>query len=418
MKKVRKILPLSTCDIPGIELWLEEQANNGLFPVSIGSWATFTADGVPGTRFRLEPYGKTGTEPTDEQLALYREAGWEYAFAVGNIYFLFYTTDPEAVELYSDHESRGLSLERLEKAAQRAERRKIIIYGIVAAALICALFFFQSKYDAQPDNLAHLPLTLLRLFSPVLLVFIIGQVFVWRQNSRDLKMLRNTCRSLKEGMAPPPSPGPSKKIVRENILTLIMIVPLALLFIGQMFNWYSPYRDIPLDDFERPYVAIQEMESTPVYQWNDLFDDPPFRDDPGVYYANVEFSLLAPTWYSVTQEAYSPQNGTKGNVFSPDPEDGANRYSPDLDMTRFRLLIPALARPVAEAQLDAYRLVNLHWEYEEISVPGLDFVILATTTERPWQMAAIGKGNQVAVFRYAGVESLFDHIELLATVVM
>ena len=42
MSKVRKILPVSTADILGLEKWLEDQANNGLFPVSIGSWATFT----------------------------------------------------------------------------------------------------------------------------------------------------------------------------------------------------------------------------------------------------------------------------------------------------------------------------------------------------------------------------------------
>ena len=46
-RKVRKILPVSPCDIRGLEAWLEEQANAGLFPVSIGSWAVFTTDGVP-----------------------------------------------------------------------------------------------------------------------------------------------------------------------------------------------------------------------------------------------------------------------------------------------------------------------------------------------------------------------------------
>lgn len=111
MKKVRKILPVSVADISGLESWLEEQANHGLFPIRIGSWATFTTTGVPGTRFRIEPYGKSGDAPAEEQLALYREAGWEYAFAIGaSYYFLFYTTDPSAVELYSDRESRGLSL--------------------------------------------------------------------------------------------------------------------------------------------------------------------------------------------------------------------------------------------------------------------------------------------------------------------
>lgn len=417
MKKVRKILPLSTYDIPGIECWLEEQANHGLFPVSIGSWVSFTTNGIPGTRFRLETFEKSETAPTAEQLALYQNAGWEYAFSVGKIYFLFYTTDPTAIELYSDHESRGLSLERLEKAIRRAEWRESIIYALFVAALIWAVFFFKSEIDMQPDNLARLPLIVLHLCNPILLVFIVSQIFVWRKNRRDYRMLRKTCAALKNGMAPPPSPGPSKKIVRENILSVGMIILLLILLLGHWRNWFPSDKDIPLDGFEHPYVAIQEMEKTPVYQWNDLFDNPPFDDEPGVYYAEVSLSLLAPTWYAVTQEAFSPQNGERGNVFSPDPENGANRYSPDLEMTCFQLLVPALARPVAEAQLNAYRLINLKWNYEEVSVSGLDFVILADTPDKLWQMAAIGKDNQVAVFRYAGVERLSDHLDLLATVV-
>ena len=105
------------------------------------------------------------------------------------------------------------------------------------------------------------------------------------------------------------------------------------------------------------------------------------------------------------------------NYNSPDPEGGRNRYAPDLDMTYFHLLIPALAEPIARAQMDSYRLVNLWWEYEEVDYPGLDFVILATAKDEPWQMAAVGKGGKVAVFRYAGVERLEKHLDLLASIV-
>ena len=87
-------------------------------------------------------------------------------------------------------------------------------------------------------------------------------------------------------------------------------------------------------------------------------------------------------------------------------------------MTCFHLLIPALSKPVARAQMDSYRLVNLWWEYEEVDFPGLDFVILATVKDDPWQMAAIGKGGKVAVFRYAGVEHLEDHLDLLSKMVI
>ena len=96
MKTVRKIIPVSLYDIPGVERWLEEQANQGLFPIRLGSWAVFRPGGVPGTRFRLDAFGNKmgeGTEPTPEKLELYRAAGWEYICPIGRAYFLFYTTD-------------------------------------------------------------------------------------------------------------------------------------------------------------------------------------------------------------------------------------------------------------------------------------------------------------------------------------
>ena len=85
-------------------------------------------------------------------------------------------------------------------------------------------------------------------------------------------------------------------------------------------------------------------------------------------------------------------------------------------MTYFHTL-PILARPVARAQLDSYRLVNLYWSYEEVDWPGTDFVILATAEKKTWQMAAVGRGGRVAVYLYAGVEKLSDHLDLLTDLV-
>ena len=71
MSMIRKIIPVSLYDIPGLEGWLEEQASQGLFPTSLGSWAVFEDRGLPGTRFRLDPFanrtgahrGKAGAVP-------------------------------------------------------------------------------------------------------------------------------------------------------------------------------------------------------------------------------------------------------------------------------------------------------------------------------------------------------------------
>ena len=68
MRLVRKLIPVSLYDIPGLEAWLEEQANQGLFPTQLGDWATFSRSGTPGTRFRLAARERKEKTPSPEQL--------------------------------------------------------------------------------------------------------------------------------------------------------------------------------------------------------------------------------------------------------------------------------------------------------------------------------------------------------------
>lgn len=413
MKTVQKLIPVSLYDIPGLEAWLEEQANQGLFPTHLGFWATFEDTGVPGTRFRLEPWGKMGNEPPPEQLELYRQAGWEYKAILCRPYVLFYTTDPDAVELYTDWESRGLSLNRLEKETRIYSGLKMTRWALLPAGILLSLILPWSSHDVQPVSFARLPMVLLLLFHPVLLLFLLWAALTFRRWRRNRTALKNTCRALKAGLPPPPSPGSSRVIVREQLLILILI---PVLVIGWILLSAETHRvlAVPVEDFSRPYVALQELEQVELVSSQEVFGDSIFHqgENEGINH----FSLLSPTWYEVTQDSCLAEGGHYEG-YSPDPQGGKYRYSPSLDMTYFSLILPALAEPVARAQLDEYRLVNLWWEYEEVPYPGLDFVILATVKDEPWQMAAVGKGGKVAVFRYGGVECLKDHLDLLSELV-
>lgn len=416
MNKVRKLIPVSLYDIPGLEAWLEEQANQGLFPTHLGSWATFDHLGVPGTRFRLAARERKEDTPSFEQWELCRQYGWNYALSFGG-FFLFYAVDPDAIELYTDWESRGFSLKPLKKRMAAYQLTTMIFYGILAALVVWGLFFYESKFDIQPDHFTVLPLILLNAATPVILCYLVEVFLLWRDWRRNYRALRKAHAALSQGLPPPPSPGPRRSIAREKGLALILLIPLVLFFVVNKLDVLNPFLNIPLDHFTRGYVTLQELEQEPVYPSEEVFEEHSVFDKPENY-AEVNFSLLSPVWYAVTQEGYSPTPGTMENVNSPNPEEGKYRYAPDLDMTCFHLLIPALAKPVARAQMDSYRLVNLWWEYEEVDFPGLDFVILATVKDDPWQMAAIGKGGKVAVFRYAGVEHLEDHLDLLSKMVI
>ena len=413
MKKVYQIFPFSIYDFAGIEHWLEQQANRGLFPVSLHSLAVFTPTGVPGTRFRLVVKDRQEAEPSAEQIELSQEAGWTFSGCVADLYFLFYTTDADAVEFYTDLESRGITLAPVQKQLARYRRRQWLIYSVLAIAVIWSLFFFESQFDVQPDHLTQLTIILLNLFQPSALLFVACAALLWQKNRHDRKTLSSLYQSLVQGLEPPAAPGPSKAIVRRQIVLSILLVPLAGSMLLHTFDGLNPWKEIPLEQFSAPYTSIQAIEREPVLPWEELFEEAPFAE-VSENYANKKFSLLAPAWYSVTQNGYSPQSGSQENVFSPKPVNGEARYAPSFDAAYYDLLLSALARPVAMAQMDAYRLVNLTWSYESLDDTGLDFAIYATEPGDVWQMLAIGKGSRVAVFRYAGREQLPDHLQELS----
>lgn len=412
MKNVYKILPVSLFDIPGLEQWLEKQANLGLSPTHLGSYAAFARNGVPGTRYRLEPWGKAGTEPTPEQVELYQNSGWEYAFSIARAYFLFYTTDPDAPELYSDLATRGQSLDRLAKQIKRTRVKRLILPVLAVVTLFASLLWPVSRFDVQPDRWASFPLLLLYLMDPMLLFFVITAALQMPREFREYHILLNTHEALKSGLIPQPSQISGKKITFGNITQFILLPILVLCLI---LYYFIPQKK-PLSQFELPYVSLSDMENEPLTTYEGLFGyDSRISADENQ--ARRQFSLLAPVWYEVSQSGYSLQSGTQKNTFSTDPEDGKYRYSPDLNMTRFFLLIPAMSRSVARSQLDAYRADNLFWAFEEVDYPGTDFVILAQEDSGVWQMAALGSGKYVAVFRYGGQEKLADHLDLLSSMV-
>lgn len=402
MKSVLKTTPVSLYDIQNLEGWLEEQANQGLFPMWVnGEFTQFRRDdAAPGTRFRLEAAnGKEAPEP--ERLELYKEAGWEYGDTVGKAYFLFYATDPSAIELHTDLATRGVSLEWLAgqvKKARRANRiRNLMILGILAFGIILVW-----RMDAR-----RIPLMLLNM-SGITLILLLFFFLGWRNDERDYRLLLNLQRSLGLGLTPKPS-RPRRRL--PFWITLPLNGLALVLLAGHVFNLCPFPVSTPLEDFSGTYVNLQQLEPEPLVTFEELFGQEPSHDwDDNT--VTRKFALLSPSYYEVEQNLFSPKPGTKRNHFSSsgDPE---CRYSPSLEAVYFRLTIPALARTIALSQMAEQEAINLTWTYEEVEYPGLDFVILSRSNSQ-YQGAALAKGGRLAVFHYGGREDLADHLDALA----
>lgn len=395
MKSVYRTTPVSIYDIQGLEHWLEEQAGAGLFPHWItGDFTVFhRSEATPGTRFQLEAAnGREAPEP--ERLELYRQAGWEYISTVGKIYFLFYTSDSNTPELHTDPVTRGLSLEWLARHVKSVRRNmriwRALILGILTVGAILVW-----RMDAR-----RLPLMLLDmcgLFAVFLLLFFCA----WWDEERQYRLLLNLQASLELGVTP--------RLSRPKWWGRAA-APLGVLLLLLLAGDRLYQKPIPLNDFSHSYVNLQQLESEPVFSYEELLDTSSAQDWNRSTVTR-HFSFLAPSYYEVKQNLFSPGS------FSPssDPE---RRYSPSLDAVYFRLTIPALARTIAMSELAKLELVNLPWTYEELEYPGLDLAVLARNKrDNIWQMAAVAKGGRVAVFRYGGQENLANHLDVLAEAV-
>ncbi|MCI9156159.1 MAG: DUF2812 domain-containing protein [Lawsonibacter sp.] len=403
--------PVSLYNIQGLEGWLEEQARAGLFPLRItGDYTRFERrEAAPHPRFRLEAAnGRELAEP--ERLELYQQAGWQYFGKATPLYFLFYTLDPAAPELHTDPVTRGLSLEWLAGQVEKA-RRKQRIWRLVLLGLLVLGTVLIWQTDAR-----RLPLYFLDM-SGTALIFLLLFVWFWREEERDFHLLLDLQRSLELGLTPEPSRP--RRWSRRSIpfwITIPLAILVLALVIADRLELFPIY--VPLEDFSRPYVNLQQLESEPLLTYEELFHEAPHRHSGSSWGQNIavrQFSFLAPSYYTVEQNLFSEKPGTKPNYFSSsgDPE---SRYSPTLEGVYFRLLIPAMARTMALSQLAQLELVNLTWTYEEVDWPGLDLVILSRSNSQ-YQGAAVCRGGRLAVFRYGGREDLANHLDILAAAV-
>ena len=131
-------------------------------------------------------------------------------------------------------------MQPLKERLASSRRSMVVIYSVLAVILIWALFFFESKYDLQPDHFSRLPLILLALFQPAVLLLLFCAAWCWNQAQRDERLLRRICDAMAQGMGPPPSRGPSKAIVRNKIILVILVILLEVFIIINQFPVLNP----------------------------------------------------------------------------------------------------------------------------------------------------------------------------------
>lgn len=399
MKYVRKLVPVPSYDIPGMESWLEEQAAQGLYLKRYGPrLCTFTRD-VPRTlRCRLD-YCNTdrNPDPIPGLIALYRELGWDYVCRVGSL-FLFCTQDPHAPEPHTDPQTHSQLLRQLEGHLKRS----CAFSALLMAVLLVLALVGTLRYGSLLAALAESFLTNACLFLSLLQIpNLIPALLDWRRVHRMVA-------ALEAGIPLTPIPTASRRRRVLHLIALVLISLVLCLSLGYLLLPH-PQTRWSLGTEGRP------GDFTPVLltQWEGESYRPDLFEIDGVTILNScqwNMTLLCPTRWEVQQ---------RGSI-------GLELVR--LELYWYRPILPALDQPLARDLLsylttheENTRQVNEPslgpWTVTEHQLEGTDYLATAYNPNSVYQYAvAAGNGRTVSL-SYRGPQDLEDHLTEIAAMV-
>lgn len=159
---VRERPPVELLDLAGVEAWLEARSGRGLHFEQWGMWCRFSVGEPKKRRWRLDPNRPRGIAPAwtpafEELKENYREMGWTYHSACGSFY-LFYSEDPSAPDLYHDPQSKAMALNKLVWRQARRALAWLLLLGVMVWTI------WSGKTGSDPFFRRYEPGTLLLLF--------------------------------------------------------------------------------------------------------------------------------------------------------------------------------------------------------------------------------------------------------------
>lgn len=255
-RRTYRLPPCPPYDVEGMESWLADLGQKGLFLVEngfSGGIATFERREVQWVKYRLEaaqrgftPWTLNGDEPDPEQLELSQEYGWEYVARRGD-FFIFRSFAPGARELNTDPCVQALSMYKVK------ERQ---IRSMIIPVVFLALFFYVAWWSG-----IQITLTTMEWWRFLLTVAVALWCVPWMLLSAiRLGRLR---KKLKAGGTL------GKKNWRQGqffyhvncLVTLVLAVMVTVVFLGGYANRKVPLDQIPISDYtgQLPFASFEDL---------------------------------------------------------------------------------------------------------------------------------------------------------------
>lgn len=376
MKKLYKLPPCSIYDVPAIETWLFDLAQDGLLLQKTYRCLFVFEDQKqpPACKYRLEPIPDGSRTPAADMLDDYACAGWEYTAALDRSFFIWRSIRPDADELHSDPLVQSTAYSRLCRRMAKNAAAAALLPVVIFAIFLCGMM------------LTDKPVTLF-LAGPSITLLIAAETIAAIQAVRQLLTLRRLKQSLAYGLSAIHSKDYKKGLRLRRFAQACSSILLLLILSMPVFiftlNWEKSLSEVntPL-----PYLPLELIEPGTGRQAS------PF--DSAAY----SWTLFVPVHYYIYEQGSSPRS------IDYDPASGAVTVNPSVRTEYFQLSLPFLAVPLYKEHLRHYIRRSDSPVVTTYSHPDFDFVTTARSSGYTQLFAC--RGNQVIHIQYWGPAEL------------
>ncbi|MEG1918522.1 MAG: DUF2812 domain-containing protein [Oscillospiraceae bacterium] len=380
MRLAKKFFPLSQYDVPAIESWLADAAEDGYFLVGMQAFVLFERKTPHPATYRLLPFSREQEVLDEEELALFAASGWRYICDFNRLFHIFVSLDETPAEPHTDPLAESYAYDYLEKKLRRTSL--IALISSVLCLLLSSVYLFNDAplyyFIINNAGVAQLPLLLSWGYS------------IWTA-FRDMRSIRRLRESLCAGIPMTHETDYSAAITRTHLFLAADFLSLFLLFGCLLYGMQFPHTG-------------RENQPPPAFLTLAELETPAFLPTPETDYRYAAWSLLVPVQWKLEQTGTVP-----GAVWA-DSDDSP--YFPRLSIDYYELRFGFLARPFADDLATRSILWDTRITLEERTVPGFDTVL--TCTEDASQRAICIRGNSVLYVSYLGYGSLFPQLPTFA----
>jgi hypothetical protein len=319
MNKMVKKLPIDDFwNIGKNESWFSDMAAKGLHLHSFGKLFVHFSKGEPTkTKYRIDIMYNN---PSNEQLDLYKEFGWNFVANTGIFYIFSTPENSSAPELHTDPEEQGYTLIELDKILKKNVIKISIALLIIIGIMLGLTIFYDEPYILIIDSDFVLPLFFVVLELYVLYITILNYKYVKRlKNSLISGTPINHSENWKKGLW--------RNRTANTILLVItmlgIIIPTARMVKRNEFT-------LPETDISLPIIRLADIEEN-----SNLKRETSYHDDvDSNNQVHYEWGVLAPVHYDVHEH---------GIVQEQLWNDLSGEYSPSIYTRFYRLTFESMA---------------------------------------------------------------------------